>query len=73
MAIVTEKYTTTSGKTLNRTYSDQAKFIQNENGDKYAEAIDLLDVAVTYTETAEDIPEKELTPEEALAMLEEVI
>lgn len=73
MAIVTEKYTTTSGLVLNRTYSDQGKFIQNENGDKYIEAIDPLDADVTYTETAEDIPEKELTPEEALAMLEEVI
>lgn len=73
MAIVTEKYTTTSGVVLNKTYSDQGKFIQNGNGDKYVEAIDPLDVAVTYTETTEDIPEKELTPEEALAMLEEVI
>lgn len=73
MAIVTEKYTTTSGVVLNKTYSDQGKFIQNENGDKYIEAIDPLDADATYTENAEDIPEKELTPEEALAMLEEVI
>lgn len=73
MAIVTEKYTTTSGKILNRTYSDQGKFIQNKNGDKYAEAIDPLDSNVTYTETTEDIPAIELTPEEALQMLEGVI
>lgn len=73
MAIITENCTGAAGTALKRTYSDQKKFIQNQNGVQYVEAVDIPGFTDIYTETDEDIPEEKLTPEEVLAMLEEVI
>lgn len=45
-----------NGRELVKTYSDNNKFIiQNETGTKYIEAIDVPD-KYTYTESDEDIP-----------------
>lgn len=47
-----------NGRELVKTYSDNNKFIiQNETGTKYIEAIDVPD-KYTYTETDEDIPKE---------------
>lgn len=53
------------GDGLIRSYSDQNKYIlQNETGVKYAEAIDIPN-RYTYTETDEDIPDyPDFEPEE---------
>ena len=66
--IVREEYKTRSdGMKLFRTYSDEGKFIiQNETGIHYEEAIDVENAPYTYTEIDEDV---ELTDEEALAVI----
>lgn len=66
--IVKEEYKTRSdGVKLFRTYSDEGKFIiQNETGISYGEAIDVENAPYTYSESDEDI---ELTDEEALAVI----
>lgn len=66
--IVKEEYKTRAdGVKLFRTYSDEGKFIiQNETGISYEEAIDVENAPYTYSESDEDI---ELTDEEALAVI----
>lgn len=45
-----------NGRTLVKTYSDNNKYIiQNETGVKYSEAVDVPN-RYTYTESSEDIP-----------------
>lgn len=58
--IVQEKYS----ETLMRTYSDQGyQILQNETGIIYEEAIDIIPVQYTYSETEEKIPDPEPEPE----------
>ena len=66
--IIKEEYKTRSdGVKLFRIYSDEGKFIiQNETGITYDEAIDVEDAHYTYTESDVDL---ELTAEEALAVI----
>jgi hypothetical protein len=65
--IIKEEYRTRAdGVVLNRTYSDEGKYIvQNETGNVYAEAIDIDGIGYTYTETEEFIeaPEDEGIPD----------
>ena len=70
--IVKEEYKTRAdGVKLYRTYSDEGKLIiQNETGILYSEAIDVENAPYTYTESDEDV---ELTAEEAIAELQEVL
>ena len=42
------------GKDFTKKYSDKHVYIENESGQRYAEAIDLMDYPHDYTET--DIP-----------------
>lgn len=45
-----------NGRTLVKTYSDNNKYIiQNETGVRYSEAVDVPN-RYTYTESSEDIP-----------------
>lgn len=49
-----------NGRELVKTYSDNNKFIiQNETGTKYIEAVDVPD-KYTYTESDEDISKEEI-------------
>lgn len=66
--IVKEFYKTRSdGVNLFRVYSDEGKFIiQNETGISYEEAIDVENAPYTYSESDESI---ELTAEEALELI----
>lgn len=66
--IVKEEYKTRSdGVKLFRIYSDEGKFIiQNETGISYEEAIDVENAPYTYTESDEDV---ELSAEEALNII----
>lgn len=59
--IRTEDYgTLPSGVQLVRTYSDEDFYIrQEETGNIYEEAIDVVPLRYTYTETDEKIPEPE--------------
>lgn len=69
--IVKEEYKTREdGVKLFRTYSDDGKYIiQNETGIMYAEAIDVENAPYTYTESTEPLYTEELTAEEALALI----
>lgn len=51
--IITENLTI-GGKDFTNKYSDKNVYIENESGQRYTEAIDLVDYPHTYTET--DIP-----------------
>jgi hypothetical protein len=51
--IITENLTI-GGKDFTKKYSDKSVYIENESGQQYAEAIDLVDYPHAYTET--DIP-----------------
>lgn len=66
--IIKEEYKTRAdGVKLIRTYSDEGRqILQSETGNIYTEAIDVEGAPYTYTETGEP---KELTPEEALAII----
>lgn len=66
--IIKEFYMTRSdGVKLYRNYSDEGKFIiQNETGIVYDEAIDVENAPYTYSESAE---ESELSAEEALDVI----
>lgn len=66
--IIREEFRTRGdGVKLFRTYSDEGKFIiQNETGISYEEAIDVENAPYTYTESDESI---ELTAEEALNII----
>jgi hypothetical protein len=68
--IIREEYKTrTDGIKLFRTYSDEGRYlIQNETGITYVEAIDVENAPYTYSES-EDTFEDELTAEEALAII----
>lgn len=70
MAIITELFMTrTDGVKLYRTYSDLGmQILQNETGNVYEEAIDVEGAPYTYSEyeeSAEDIPEDEIDPDDA--------
>jgi hypothetical protein len=69
--IVKEEFRTRAdGVKLFRTYSDEGKYIiQNETGVTYSEAIDVENAPYTYTESVEDIDTEELTAEEALSII----
>lgn len=46
-----------NGQKLRKTYSSQGFYIiQNETGNKYSQAVDVLDAVYTYTETDEPSP-----------------
>lgn len=69
--IVTEYYKTRAdGVILNRTYSDLGMKIERE-GVLYDEAIDPAELNREYTESA--VPAEEITGDELMAMLEEVL
>ena len=57
------------GEDLYRTYSDLGMMIEQETGDRYAEAIDVESTGHTYTETDEPIDQEELTDTEALNII----
>lgn len=59
---------TIGGKDFTKKYSDKNVYIENESGQRYAEAIDLIDYPHTYTET--DIPIKEDTGDEQMETAE---
>lgn len=70
MIIKEEFRTRADGVKLFRTYSDEGKYIiQNETGVTYSEAIDVENAPYTYTESVEDIDTEELTAEEALSII----
>ena len=49
--------TRSDGVVLNRTYSDEGYYlIQNETGLQYSEAIDVVPMRYTYSESEEKIP-----------------
>ena len=55
--IITENLTI-GGKDFTKKYSDKNVYIENESGQQYAEAIDLVDYPHTYTETDNPIEEE---------------
>ena len=64
---------TINGIQFQRTWSDANYLIERE-GAKYSEAIDPIDIERTYTETNELIsPQEDITGDEILSMLEEVL
>ena len=71
--IITENLTIGS-KDFTKKYSDKNVYIENERGQQYSEAIDLVEYPHTYTET--EIPIEgdtdELTVDDTLAMLNEL-
>lgn len=74
--IVTETYMTRSdGVELIRTYSDEGRRLVRNDGVVYDEAVDVKDSGYTYTESEEyvDGPPEEVSAEEALAELLEVL
>lgn len=54
--IITENLTI-SGKDFTKKYSDNNVYIENESGQRYAEAIDLVEYPHDYTETDTPIEE----------------
>ena len=53
-----------------RHYSDAGyKLRQIETGNIYNDAVDVIPCAYTYEETDEPVPDEEITPEEALAII----
>lgn len=64
---------TINGIQFKKTWSD-ANYLIERDGAKYSEAIDPIDVERTYTETTELIdPQDNITGDEILSMLEEVL
>ena len=57
------------GEDLYRTYSDIGMMIEQETGDRYAEAIDVESSNHIYTETDEPIDNEELTDSEVLDII----
>lgn len=56
-----------------KTWSD-ANYLIERDGAKYSEAVDPIDIERTYTETTEPIdPQDNITGDEILSMLEEVL
>ena len=64
---------TINGTQFHRTWSD-ANYLIERDGAKYSEAIDPIGIARTYIETNEPIdPQDNITGDEILSMLEEVL
>lgn len=64
---------TINGVQFQKTWSD-ANYLIERDGAKYSEAVDPIDVERTYTETNELIsPQDDITGDEILSMLEEVL
>ena len=64
---------TINGVQFQKTWSD-ANYLIERDGAKYSEAVDPIDVKRTYTETNEPIdPQDNITGDEILSMLEEVL
>lgn len=60
--------------TLIKHYSDKGfLLLQNETGAKYAEPVDIVPCPYTYTETNERDEEQDLTGDEFMEMVEEVL
>ena len=62
--------------TLIKHYSDKGVLLlQNETGEKYADPVDLVPCAYTYTETDESIEDNDIfiTGDEFMAKVEEVL
>lgn len=60
--------------TLIKHYSDKGYLLlQNETGMKYSDPVDIVPCPYTYTETDELDDDQELTGEEFLRMVEEVL
>ena len=64
---------TINGVQFQKTWSD-ANYLIERDGAKYSEAVDPIDIERTYTETNELIsPQDDITGDEILSMLEEVL
>lgn len=64
---------TINGIQFQKTFSD-ANYLIERDGAKYSEAVDPIDIERTYTETNEPIdPQDNITGDEILSMLEEVL
>ena len=64
---------TINGVQFQKTWSD-ANYLIERDGAKYSEAVDPMDVERVYTETNEPIdPQDNITGDEILSMLEEVL
>ena len=64
---------TINGVQFQKTWSD-ANYLIERDGAKYSEAVDPIDVKRTYTETNYPIdPQDNITGDEILSMLEEVL
>ena len=64
---------TINGVQFQKAWSD-ANYLIERDGAKYSEAVDPIDVKRTYTETNEPIdPQDNITGDEILSMLEEVL
>lgn len=64
---------TINGVQFQKTWSD-ANYLIERDGAKYSEAVDPIDIERTYTETNELIdPQDNITGDEILSMLEEVL
>ena len=64
---------TINGVQFQKTWSD-ANYLIERDGAKYSEAVDPIDIERTYTETNEPIdPQDNITGDEILSMLEEVL
>ncbi len=60
--------------TLVKHYSDAGfLLLQNENGEKYSDPIDVVPCKYTYTETNELIEQEEITEEEEKAMAYDIL
>ena len=74
--IITENLTI-GGKDFTKKYSDKNVYIENESGQRYAEAIDIVDCPYDYSETDipiedEEEPTGDLTVNDTLQMLNEL-
>ena len=63
---------TINGVQFQKTWSD-ANYLIERDGAKYSEAIDPIDIERIYTETNELIDSQDITGDEILSMLEEVL
>lgn len=58
-----------NGKTFVRTWSDEGMMIERD-GKRYEEAIDPIEFGRTYTETEQEIPDREAEENDYLTALE---
>lgn len=69
--MIKQDYVVNDGIPSVYTYSTENKFIiQNETGIKFEDAMDVLPLMFTYTETEETIPPVEIVEENDLASME---